>query len=225
MGISKQIGWSPEANLYYQISQQLERLISVTSKVVLTPPIPTVTIGSQKWMLENLNVDRYANGDPIPEVQDPSEWSSLTTGAWCYYDNDPANGEIYGKLYNWIAVTDPRGLAPEGFHIPSFAEYFTLFITVGNAADAGIHLKEAGFAHWDAPNTGATNSSGFTALPGGVRGKFSAFLNIGRINGLWTTTENDASSAVTIYLFSNTVAAQYANNEKGWGYSVRAIKD
>ena len=109
MGISKQIGWSPEANLYYQISQQFERLIGVTSKVVLVPPTPppppppppTVIIGTQEWMLRNLNVTKYANGDVIPQVSDPTQWANLTTGAWCYYENNSANGPIYGKLYNW----------------------------------------------------------------------------------------------------------------------------
>lgn len=225
MGISKQIGWSPEANLYYQISQQLERLIGVTSKVVLTPPIPTVTIGSQTWMVQNLNVDRYANGDIIPQITDDTAWENLTTGAWCWYENDSANGAIYGRLYNWYAVTDPRGLAPEGYRVPSVSDWITLFNTLGNPGDAGGPMKEAGTAHWIAPNTGATNSSGFTALPGGVRGKFGAFTDIGLINQLWTTDENDLTSGVSYKLANDDISVLTQNNDKFWGSTVRCIKN
>ncbi|MGD1006866.1 MAG: fibrobacter succinogenes major paralogous domain-containing protein, partial [Ignavibacteriaceae bacterium] len=86
----------------------------------------TVKIGEQTWMLGNLNVDHYRNGDAIPEVEDPAQWGNLKTGAWCYYRNDPGNDKKYGKLYNWYAVNDPRGLAPEGWHIPTQAEFKTL---------------------------------------------------------------------------------------------------
>ncbi len=86
----------------------------------------TVTIGSQVWASKNLNVSTYRNGDIIPHVQDQNAWAKLTTGAWCYYDNDPSNEAKYGKLYNWYAVNDPRGLAPVGFHIPTHEEWLTL---------------------------------------------------------------------------------------------------
>jgi uncharacterized protein (TIGR02145 family) len=85
--------------------------------------IKEVKIGDQIWMTENLNVDHYRNGDPIPEVKDPVEWAKLKTGAWCYYDNEPENGKKYGKLYNWYAVNDPRGLEPEGWHVPTNTEF------------------------------------------------------------------------------------------------------
>jgi uncharacterized protein (TIGR02145 family) len=90
------------------------------------PPVnnyATVTIGTQVWMTKNLDVDRYRNGDIIPEVKDSIAWANLKTGAWCYYNNDPELGKIYGKLYNWYAVNDPRGLAPAGYHIPTDAEW------------------------------------------------------------------------------------------------------
>lgn len=229
MGISKQIGWSPEANLYYQISQQLERLIGVTSKVVLVPPIPptpipTVIIGSQEWMLENLNVDSYLNGDLIQEVQDQTAWAALTTGAWCYYQNNTANGVIYGKLYNWYAVNDPRGLAPTGFHIPSDAEWTTLTTTLGGSAVAGGELKEVGLTHWNSPNTGATNSSGWTGLPGGIRNN-SLFNTINRSGTFWSSTEFDSLNAFRFSMnYQNTIADQ-GTNLKVSGYSVRAIKN
>jgi uncharacterized protein (TIGR02145 family) len=228
MGISKQIGWSPEANLYYQISQKLERLIGVTSKVVLVPPIPptpipTVIIGSQEWMLENLNVDSYLNGDLIQEVQDQTAWAALTTGAWCYYQNNTANGVIYGKLYNWYAVNDPRGLAPTGFHIPSDAEWTTLTTTLGGSAVAGGELKEVGLTHWNSPNTGATNSSGWTGLPGGNR--TPTFGAIGRGGNWWSSTEADSTTAYKYSIEYQRVSVVDGTTNKTVGYSVRAIKN
>ena len=130
----------------------------------------TVRVCSQTWMTKNLDVAYYRNGDPIPQIIDPIQWSSLTTGAWCYYNNDAANGAIYGKLYNWYAVNDPRGLAPVGWHIPSSPEYISLINCLSGATVAGGKMKETGTTHWLSPNAGATNSSGFTGLPGGFRG-------------------------------------------------------
>ena len=136
------------------------------------PPInsiESVTICDQVWMKQNLNVVKYKNGDPIPQVTDPSVWAELTTGAWCFFDNDSTTGEIYGKLYNFYAVVDPRGLAPRGWHVPSDAEWTTLGNCLGGDTVAGSALKETGTAHWLGSNADATNSSGFTGLPGGSR--------------------------------------------------------
>ena len=132
--------------------------------------VGTVTICSQIWMTKNLDVSNYRNGDPIPNVTDPTAWAALTTGAWCWYNNDSASyAATYGKLYNWYAYFDPRGLAPLGWHVAADAEWSTLLNCVGGTFVAGGPLKEAGTAHWESPNTGATNSSGFTALPGSYR--------------------------------------------------------
>lgn len=139
----------------------------------------TVKIGIQLWMKENLNVSHYRNGDPIPEVKNPTEWINLTTGAWCYYINDSAMGPRYGKLYNWYAVNDPRGLAPTDWHVPSHAEWISLTTYLGGEDVAGGKMKEAGTSHWQSPNAGATNSSGFTALPGGYRLSNGAYNGIG----------------------------------------------
>jgi uncharacterized protein (TIGR02145 family) len=130
----------------------------------------TVTICNQTWTKSNLNVSKYRNGDVIPQVTDPAAWSNLTTGAWCYYDNDPANGAVYGKLYNWYAVNDPRGLAPVGYHVPTETDWTTLSNCLG-IDDLEIFNKmiEPGTTHWTIPHPEANNSSGFTALPGGVR--------------------------------------------------------
>ena len=229
MGISKQIGWGPEANLYYQISQQLERLIGVTSKVVLgppappPPPIPTVTIGTQNWMTRNLNVTRYRNGDIIPQVTDTTQWANLTTGAWCYYENNSANGPIYGKLYNWFAVNDPRGLAPEGFHIPSNAEMTTLkgFLD----PDAGGQMKEVGIDHWTNPNEGATNSSGWTGLGAGYRDNLN-FNALQVILLCWVADEINYNNAYCFYLFHSIVQLNIEEpNSKTYGFSVRCLKD
>ncbi|MBK8080215.1 MAG: fibrobacter succinogenes major paralogous domain-containing protein [Saprospiraceae bacterium] len=122
--------------------------------------MPTIQIGTQKWMSKNLDVAFYRNGDPIPQVTSPTAWAVLSTGAWCYYNNDPIQGNKYGKLYNWYAVNDPRGLAPQGWHIPSDAEWTTLEITLGGVSVAGGKMKEAGTLNWVSPNTGADNSSG-----------------------------------------------------------------
>src|ERR1035437_8570614 len=136
-----------------------------------TPPvsIPSVTICTQVWMLKNLDVSTYRNGDLIPKVTTTTAWDALTTGAWRWCNNDPAMGVIYGKLYNWYVVNDPRGLAPTGWHVPSDAEWTTLSTCLGGYAVAGGAMKETGTTHWTSPNTGATNSSGFTGLPGGGR--------------------------------------------------------
>jgi uncharacterized protein (TIGR02145 family) len=103
----------------------------------------TVTIGNQIWTSKNLDLATYRNGDLIPQVQDEEAWANLTTGAWCYYKNDTSNGIKYGKLYNWYAVHDSRGLAPKGFHIPTDAEWTTLINYLGGEIDAGTKLKSA----------------------------------------------------------------------------------
>src|ERR1035437_3981549 len=129
-----------------------------------TPPvsIPSVTICSQIWMLKNLDVSTYRNGDAIPQVTDSIQWVNLTTGAWCYYNNNSANGPVYGKLYNWYAVNDPRGLAPVGWHVPSHAEWTELSIclyAISPTGNVGGKMKstgtiEAATGLWYAPNTG-----------------------------------------------------------------------
>lgn len=127
----------------------------------------TVLIGDQCWMMENLKVTHYRNGDPIPHVTDGVTWGNLTSGAYCNYNNDEGNVATYGRLYNWYAVDDSRNIAPAGWHVPSDAEWQTLVDYLGGDAVAGGKMKEAGTTHWASPNTGATNESGFTALPGG----------------------------------------------------------
>src|ERR1035437_7076528 len=192
-----------------------------------TPPvsIPSVTICSQIWMLNNLEVTTYRNGDPIPQVTDPTAWHALTTGAWCYYFNNSANGPVYGKLYNWYAVNDPRGLAPTGWHVPSDAEWNTLSTCLGGDSVAGGAMKETGTTHWWSPNTGATNSSGFTGLPGGLRANNGTFYAVGNAGSWWSSTESIAGTAWGRSLVYNLGTIYRPNYNKQNGFSVRCLRD
>ncbi len=205
-----------------------------------TPPQNTndekVTIGTQIWMLKNLNVTSYRNGDPIQQVTDPAQWSQLTTGAWCYYNNDPATGVLYGKLYNWYAVNDPRGLAPTGWHVPTDNEWKTLEMNLGmsqtdadaiglRGSDEGGKIKEVGTTHWLSPNTGATNSTGFTALPGGYRSSSGLFYHVGTNGYWWSTTEYTATSTWSRYLYYTSAHAYRYSDDNKTGFSVRCVMD
>ena len=158
----------------------------------------TVKIGSQEWMAENLNASTFRNGDPIPQAKTEEEWTKAGEEgkpAWCYYENDPANGNIYGKFYNWHAVNDLRGLAPEGWHVPTDEEWTTLTESLNGTREAGGKLKEAGTAHWNSPNEGATNETGFTALPGGSRYYNGKFSGIGEYGGWWCASGYGTSNS------------------------------
>jgi uncharacterized protein (TIGR02145 family) len=186
----------------------------------------TIQIGNQIWMKKNLDVSTYSNGDIIPEVKDPAEWAKLTTGAWCYNNNDPKNGEIYGKLYNWYAVNDPRGLAPIGNHIPSDNEWDTLLNYLGGRSVAGGKMKEKGLIHWKSPNNAATNSSYFTGLPGGCR-DFNGVFNIvnGDGGGWWSSSESNSINAWYQGL-GYSISGAYRNGlNKEYGFSVRCLRD
>jgi uncharacterized protein (TIGR02145 family) len=148
----------------------------------------TVQIGNQLWTKRNLDVSTYRNGDTIPQVTDPTEWVNLTTGAWCYYNNDPEMGKIYGKLYNWYAVNDSRGLAPDGYRIPSDSDYSILINYLGGDSIAGGKIKESGLSHWLVHNNVGTDDFGFTALPGGNRVDNGDFGGIGIIANWWNCT-------------------------------------
>jgi len=198
------------------------------------------TICHQDWMVKNLDVDHYKNGDPIPQVTDQSIWMGLKTGAWCYYTNDPANGAIYGKLYNWYAVNDPRGLAPRGWHVPTDAEWTKLEDCLGGWKVAGGKIKsagtfEAGTSLWFSPNTGATNSSGFTGLPGGIRTGDGAidFSGIHRGSYWYSSTEFSTDRAWSRHLFSDGNYLQSCHEQitpqpcstKWMGLSVRCARN
>jgi uncharacterized protein (TIGR02145 family) len=180
----------------------------------------TVKIGTQIWCKKNLSVSNYSNGDVIPQVQDAAVWSNLTTGAWCYYENNTLNGTKYGKLYNWYAVNDPRGLAPKGFHIASRSEWETLKNTLGE--DPGTKMRSK--SGWN-ENGNGTNEVGFTALPGGeCQGPF---YYIGEEARWWSTTEKeeDNTKAWLITIRSGYNPLNIYTSYKDSGESVRCLKD
>ncbi len=193
------------------------------------PSIPVldneVRIGNQIWMTKNLNVSRYRNGDIIPQVQDQAQWQNLTTGAWCYYENNTANGRIYGKLYNWYAVNDSRGLAPEGWHIPTIEEFNTLSDFLGGSNVSGGKMKATGITYWLSPNIEATNSSGFSGLPGGARAT-NSFLFINKYAYFWSSTFIAPNNAWMIGLDFN-AGSLYVSNffYRPNGFSVRCVKN
>jgi len=186
----------------------------------------SLTIGTQQWMDRNLDVATYRNGDLIPYVTDPTTWAALTTGAWCYYNNDPSNNCIYGKLYNWYAVNDPRGLAPVGWHVPSDAEFTTLTNVLGGASVAGGKMKVTGTTTtWNSPNTGATNTSGWAGLPGGYRDNDGTFSAIGNFGNWWSSTTSGTTNAWGRFLFYNVALAFRSSSFKTNGLSVRCVRD
>jgi uncharacterized protein (TIGR02145 family) len=192
---------------------------------------------TQKWMRKNLDVATYRNGDTIPEVRDPTQWANLTTGAWCYYNNDPAMGAVYGKLYNWYAVNDARGLAPVGWHVASDSEWKILEMCLGmtqtqadaigcwRGTDEGGKLKEDGTAHWLSPNTGADNSSKFAALPGGCRLSSGTVGTVGGYGAWWSSSECNSTYAWYrgLRYFEAGVFRDY--DGKNGAFSVRCIRD
>jgi len=196
----------------------------------------TIKIDKQKWMVKNLNVSVFRNGDSIPELRGWKDWEEAGKEgrpAWCYYNNNPSNEKMYGKLYNWYTVNDPRGLAPEGWHIPTDNEWKELEMVLGmsqsivdelefRGTDEGSKLK--GTYGWY-EGTIATNSSGFSVLPGGYRS------NDGKPDGhggwaiFWSSTESDSMYVWNRFLVSQHTAVARAPTNKRNGCSVRCIKD
>lgn len=187
--------------------------------------IDTLQICNQVWMKKNLDVDHYRNGDSIPEVRDSIQWANLTTGAWCYYNNDPANGAIYGKLYNWYAANDPRGLAPNGWHIPNISEWMQIDTCIGNSDSIAGKLKEVGTSHWNSPNLDATNEFGFTALPNGFRGYDGSFSGLGITANWLSTIGSDYEYVHGRAIGVNNKGFFYSYNSKKNGQAVRCVKD
>jgi uncharacterized protein (TIGR02145 family) len=185
-----------------------------------------ISICNQTWLLENLNVDRYRNGDIIPEVQDSAEWANLTTGAWCYYKNSASYGKVYGKLYNWYAVNDPRGLAPSGWHVASDYEWMTLVNCLGGESVAGSKMKETGTSHWDEDNIDADNSSGFTGISAGNRTFYGPFIEGGRFAQWWSSSSDTTGNGKLFELASfNSEAGVGTFNKSNEGFYVRCIRD
>jgi len=198
----------------------------------------TVKIGTQEWMAENLKVTRYRNGNPVPNVTNNTEWSGLTTGAWCYYNNDTTNNAIYGKLYNWHAVVDNQRICPTGWHVPTDVEWTSLmnFIDpIGPGGDgsafAGGMMKSTGTLQtrdglWQHPNPEASNGSGFSGIPGGRRMQNGTFELFGYYGYWWSSSQHSITGGGWARNLSNGNTSLFRNRwNKGIGFSVRCIKD
>jgi uncharacterized protein (TIGR02145 family) len=202
----------------------------------LTAPLCGVNIAGMTWSCKNLDVAYYRNGDPIPKVTNAAEWMNLTTGAWCWYNNDSLNYSKYGKLYNWYAVNDPRGLAPSGWHVANEYEWNRLVVFADPNADtvcnycassqtAGGPLKTIGLINWISPNTGANNSTGFSALPSGIRSEIGNFSLVGNVAFWWTANEFDTWTASYRYVINVNATANRYYIDKRHGYAVRLVKN
>jgi uncharacterized protein (TIGR02145 family) len=187
---------------------------------------PIVKIGTQVWMAENLNTTKYNDGTPISKVTGDTDWANLNYSAYCWYDNDSLKySTTYGALYNWYAINSGK-LCPIGWHAPSQHEWSILNTYLGGELVAGGKLKEEGTTHWLSPNTGATNITRFTALPGGYRDIYGIFNGLG-VNGNWwlSTAVSEGSSKFTIIIAGATYAFNTNNFNKTNGLSVRCIKN
>jgi uncharacterized protein (TIGR02145 family) len=186
---------------------------------------PTITIGTQVWMAENLRVTHYRNGDPIPQVTDNTAWAALTTGAYCWYDNDIGINAKYGVLYNWFAVSDSRGICPSGWHVSSDAEWTILTTQLGGYDYAGGKMKSVS-SLWTAPNTDATNTSGFSGLPGSYRFDDGIFhWGVGYSGNWWSSTEYSSSNAWSRSLYHYNGYVYVGSISKRDGFSVRCLRD
>jgi uncharacterized protein (TIGR02145 family) len=185
----------------------------------------TVVIGDQVWLGQNLKVAHYNNGLPIPQVIDTAAWAELGTGARCYYANDSSMYDsIYGPLYNWYAVHDTGGICPQGWHVSSNQEWIDAENFLGMSV-AGGAMKEERTLHWVSPNAGATNSTGFTGLPGGMRDPLQNNFRTIRENGLWWTTTTNGSSAWSVYMWNMNTIIDHNPVPRTLGISVRCVKD
>lgn len=184
-----------------------------------------VTIGSQMWLVENLKTTHFSNGDPILIVKDNNTWSTLTSAACCFYDNDTINTSSFGYLYNWYAVNDSRGIAPEGWRVANKDDWEKLYNYVGGIDIASAMLKEAGTKNWDKPNEGATNKFGFTALPGGFRDHLGKFYYKGYDGAWWTSSDYDEITAWYFMMNAETTVLGIGYPRKKNGLSIRCVKD
>ncbi len=194
----------------------------------LNPRFMKIKIGDQIWMSKNLNVQNYQNGDLVPQVVNYEEWKNLKTGAWCFYDNNPENDLKYGKLYNWYALNDPRGLAPNGWHIPRRTEWLILAKNQGGQLVAANKMKARGMKHWKSQSlssAGLSKNDGFFALPGGFREPSGNFSNVGFIAFFWSSSEANEISHDKVWCYSIENNAELFENPrlKNYGFSIRCI--
>jgi uncharacterized protein (TIGR02145 family) len=197
---------------------------------------PSIIIGQQEWLSENLAVSKYNNGDDIQFITENSEWSSSYTGSYSIYENLIENDSIYGKLYNWYSIGDNRGICPIGWHVPSLSEWTELINFIEPNAQGGLfEYNNVGAAlknqfifgyggYWQSPNVGAANNFGFNALPAGIRNEFGEFWSINVTTSYWSSTsQND--NAFSLNMQSGLSSINQWNIPKKYGYSVRCLKD
>jgi uncharacterized protein (TIGR02145 family) len=185
-------------------------------------------LGLQEWSASNLNVSKFRNGDAIPEAKTPEEWKNAGLAgkpAWCYYDNNAENGKIYGKLYNWYAINDPRGLAPNGWHVPTNADWKVFVKNLLGVDMAGQRLKSK--TNWKG-NPGK-DDIGFSALPGGYRDETGKFVSLGFKFQAWSNSEpvevKKSNKIYSVILKDNSIELSYLAMVKESGLSVRVVKD
>jgi uncharacterized protein (TIGR02145 family) len=206
--------------------KQLKKLAKPVSE------FKSVKIGKQIWMSENLNVVTFRNGDKIPEAKSDKEWAEAGKNkkpAMCYMDNDKNNGKKYGILYNWYAVNDPRGLAPEGWRIPNEDEWEQLIVFLGGKDIAGNKMKfTRGWSEWDDEDGelfsgNGTNESGFSGMPGGSRADFGTFNYVGDHAGWWSSIDCNATDALSLIIYNYFESIKYSEDIKSYGFSARCI--
>jgi uncharacterized protein (TIGR02145 family) len=185
----------------------------------------TVTIGTQTWITQNLKTTRYNDGTDIPLVTDSTVWSSLTTPGYCWYNNDATNKDTYyGGYYNWYAASSGK-LCPTGWHVPTDTEWTTLTDYLGGSKVAGGKLKETGTTDWMGSNKNSTDDYGFSALPGGDRGKKGSFCSVGYYGSWWSSTEKSSMNAWYRMMHFASSNVSRKNWVKNWGHSIRCLKD
>jgi uncharacterized protein (TIGR02145 family) len=188
---------------------------------------PTITIGKQEWMTANLKTTKYSDGSAIPNVTAASDWAGLGSAAYAFYDNDVANKDVVGALYNWYAVQTGK-LCPAGWSVPSDDNWSALAATLGGKSFAGGRMKEAGTAHWPSPNTGATNESGFSALPAGCRTLTGSFVFKGENAIWWSSSQKTLSLPLTSYSWDvDDTSTSTAGTASQWqfGDSIRCLRN
>jgi hypothetical protein len=223
------------ADLYRLLNLQLTGFTDIDGN-----QYTSVLICGTRWSQQNLAVKHYRNGDPIPQVTNPSQWANLTTGAWCYYNNDSTNGSKYGILYNWFAINDPRGIAPNGWHVSTDADWNNLVLCLDPNANtsivggtqsntAGGPLKQTGTLLWSSPNVGATNTTIFSALAGGGRDYSGNFGTAGAQGVFWTSSVgpnyNTNAYVLQRLLFNYNTGISRGEYARNGGMSVRIVKD